>query len=102
MDDIDLEPLFRDVIQTIPQVGKFQSRQIRLSSLDELDLSLDRFNQGTFLDRIKAYHCHLSLLFHQRLSRLRLFFHLYSNVQKKEHKWSSPTHPSPLGGGGSG
>jgi hypothetical protein len=54
MDDIDLEPVFGDVIQTIPQVRKFQSRQIRVSSLDELDLSLDRFNQSTFLDRIKA------------------------------------------------
>jgi len=39
MDDIDLEPVFGDVIQAIPQVGEFQSRQIRGGSLDELDLS---------------------------------------------------------------
>ncbi len=58
MDDIDLEPVFGNVIQAILQVGKFKSRQIRVSSFDELDLPLDRFNQGTFRDRIKACHHH--------------------------------------------
>jgi hypothetical protein len=24
------------------------------------------------------------------------------NVQRNEHEWFSPTHPSPLGGGGQG
>ena len=34
--------------------------------------------------------------------KFECFSGIISMVHKKKHEWSSPTHPSPLGGGGLG
>ena len=49
MNDVDLKPIEIDVFQTIFAIVKYQGFQIRIGivgSLDELDFSMNRLDQG--------------------------------------------------------